>query len=142
MELTQIGAQLIFIGIVLFLIGLIQGALIPYVKNSRMALSGHLTAVQCGMAVALFGVIWSLVELPLFLELLAAYGSVFGFILIWLGITIASLTGASKALPIAGAGFSANNTIEFTVKVVVRTGSLLSLIACAVLVFGFLPILG
>ncbi|RXF06465.1 hydrogenase, partial [Pseudoalteromonas phenolica O-BC30] len=31
-ELTQIGAQLIFIGIVFFLIGLIQGALIPVVK--------------------------------------------------------------------------------------------------------------
>lgn len=141
-ELTQIGAQLIFIGIVFFLIGLIQGALIPAVKNSRMALSGHLTAVQCAMALAIFGVIWSLVELPLFWETVAAYGSVFGFILIWLGITIASITGASKALPIAGAGFSANFNAEFTVKVMVRTGSLLSLFACTLLAFGLLPVLG
>ncbi|WP_228553304.1 hydrogenase [Pseudoalteromonas sp. PPB1] len=142
MELTQTGAQLIFIGIAFFLIGLIQGALIPAVKNSRMALSGHLTAVQCGMAVALFGVIWSLVELSLFLELLAAYGSVFGFMLIWLGITIASVTGASQALPIAGAGFTANITTELVVMMTVRIGSLLSLIGCTVLVFGLLPILG
>ncbi|MCG7560817.1 MULTISPECIES: hydrogenase [Pseudoalteromonas] len=142
MELTQTGAQLIFIGIAFFLIGLIQGALIPAVKNSRMALSGHLTAVQCGMAVALFGVIWSLVELSLFLELLAAYGSVFGFMLIWLGITIASVTGASQVLPIAGAGFTANITAELVVMMTVRIGSLLSLIGCTVLVFGLLPILG
>ncbi|WP_046005572.1 hypothetical protein [Pseudoalteromonas rubra] len=142
MEITQTGAQLIFIGIAFFLVGLIQGALIPAVKNSRMALSGHLTAVQCGMAVALFGVIWSLVELSFFLELFAAFGSAFGFILIWLGITIASVTGASKALPIAGAGFSANLTTEITVKIMVSSGSLLSLIACTVLVFGLLPILG
>ncbi len=126
--------------------GLIQGALIPLVKNSRMALSGHLTAVQCGMALAIFGVIWSLVELPLFLGLFVdyfvAYGSALGFILIWLGITIASVTGASKALPIAGAGFSAGITTEFTVKVMVRSGSLLSLIACTLLAFGLLAILG
>jgi len=141
-ELTPLGGQLIFIGIVFFLVGLIQGALIPLVKNSRMALSGHLTAVQCGMALAIFGVIWSLVELPLFLGLFVAYGSALGFILIWLGITIASVTGASKALPIAGAGFSARITTEFTVKVMVLSGSLLSLIACTLLAFGLLAMLG
>ncbi|MCG9760061.1 MULTISPECIES: hydrogenase [Pseudoalteromonas] len=140
-ELTQIGARLIFIGMALFLAGLIQGALIPVVKNSRMALSAHLTAVQCGMALAIFGVIWSLVELPLSLELFVAYGSALGFILIWLGITLASVTGASIALPIAGAGFSSTVTAELTVKIMVRSGSLLSLIACTFLAFGLLPIL-
>ncbi|KZN28688.1 hydrogenase [Pseudoalteromonas luteoviolacea S2607] len=140
-ELTQIGAQLIVIGIVFFLAGLIQGALIPTVKNARMALSGHLTAVQCAMALAIFGVIWSLVELPLSLEVFVAYGCALGFILIWLGITIASVTGASKALPIAGAGFSASDISEFMVKVMVRTGSLLSLATCALLAVGLLPLL-
>lgn len=135
-ELTQIGGQLIFIGITLFVAGLIQGALIPAVKNSRMALSGHTTAVQCGLALTLFGVIWSLVELPLFLEYFVAYSCALGFILIWLGITIASVTGASKTLPIAGAGFSANDMTEFTVKVIVRIGSLSSLFACTLLLFG------
>ncbi|MEZ9232282.1 hypothetical protein AB4259_14490 [Vibrio amylolyticus] len=140
-ELTQVGAHLIFTGIVFFLVGLIQGALIPTVENSRMALSGHVTAIQCGMALAIFGIIWSLVELPLSLDAFVAYGSALGLILIWLGITIASITGASKALPIAGAGFSATVTTEITVKILVRTGSLLSLIACTLLVFGLLPIL-
>ncbi|MEZ8826030.1 hypothetical protein AB6E04_16855 [Vibrio amylolyticus] len=140
-ELTQVGAHLIFTGIVFFLVGLIQGALIPTVENSRMALSGHVTAIQCGMALAIFGIIWSLVELPLSLDAFVAYGSALGFILIWLGITIASITGASKALPIAGAGFSATVTTEITFKILVRTGSLLSLIACTLLVFGLLPIL-
>lgn len=140
LELTQIGAQLIFIGIVLFLAGLLQGALIPKVKNSRMALSGHLTAVQCAMALAILGVMWSLVELPALAAIFAAYGCAFGFVFIWLGITVASVTGASKALPIAGAGYSANVTSELTVKVMVRFGSLLSLIACTLLVFGLVPI--
>ena len=94
------------------------------------------------MALTIFGIIWSLVELPLFFEVFVAYGSVLGFILIWLGITIASITGASKALPIAGAGFSANITTESIVKIMVGSGSLLSLTACTVLVFGLLLILG
>ena len=140
-ELTKIGGHLILIGIVFFLIGLIQGAVIPRVKNSRMALSGHLTAVQCGMALAIFGVIWSLVELPLFIEVVVAYGSALGFILIWLGITIASLTGASKALPIAGAGFSPTITFELVVNIMVRTGSLLSLIASTILAFALMPLI-
>ncbi|OLQ87901.1 hydrogenase [Vibrio ponticus] len=140
-ELTKLGAQLIFIGVFLFLAGLIQGALIPAVKNSRMALSGHLTAVQCGMALVIFGVIWSLVELPASLGIFVAYGSTLGFTLIWLGITLASITGASKALPIAGAGFSATFISEIAVKVMVLTGSLLSLITCALLAFGLLPLL-
>lgn len=131
----------LFFGIVFFLIGLIQGALIPAVKNSRMALSGHLTAVQCGMALAIFGVIWSLVELPLSLAMFTAYGSALGFILIWIGITISSVTGASEALPIAGSGFSSTVSIEFWVKVLVRCGSLLSLIACTLLVYGLLSLL-
>jgi len=140
-ELTKIGGHLILIGIVFFLIGLIQGAVIPRAKNSRMALSGHLTAVQCGMALAIFGVIWSLVELPLFIEFLVAYGSALGFILIWLGITLASVTGASKALPIAGAGFSAIVTFELMVKIMVRLGSLLSLSASTILAFALLPLI-
>ncbi|TMO58084.1 hydrogenase [Pseudoalteromonas aurantia] len=140
-ELTQIGAQLIFIGVAFFLVGLIQGALIPSAKNSRMALSGHLTAVQCAMALVIFGIIWSLVKLPFYLEMFAAYGSALGFILIWIGITFASLTGASKALPIAGAGFSANLTAEVALKIMVGIGSLLSLIACTLLVFGLLPLI-
>lgn len=140
-ELTPLGAQLIFIGVIFFLVGLIQGALIPKVKNSRMALSGHLTAIQCGLALALFGVIWSQVVLPRFFEIFVAYGCAIGFMLIWLGITVASVTGASKALPIAGAGFTASVTSEFTVKLLVRTGSVLSLIACTLVVFGLAPML-
>ena len=106
-----------------------------------MAYSCQLTAVQCGMAVALFGAIWSQVELSLFLEFLAANSSTFGFILIWLGITIASVTGASKVLPIAGAGFSATITSELMEKILVRAGSLLSLITCTVWVLGLSPLL-
>ena len=58
-EIKPLGRQLIILGVVLFLIGLIQGALIPFFHNPRMALSAHLAAVQSGMAMVIFGIIWS-----------------------------------------------------------------------------------
>ncbi|MDK1286269.1 hypothetical protein [Pseudoalteromonas umbrosa] len=70
--LTKIGKELIVVG-VFFLVSLIQGALIPIVKNSTIALSGYLTAVQCAIALAILGIIRLLVELPLLLEVFAVY---------------------------------------------------------------------
>jgi hydroxylaminobenzene mutase len=62
--ITRQSKTLILFGAVLFLIGLCQGGLIPFFINSRMALSAHLAAVQSGMALMIFGVIWTLVALP------------------------------------------------------------------------------
>jgi hydroxylaminobenzene mutase len=62
--ITRQSKTLILFGAVLFLIGLGQGGLIPFFTNPRMALSAHLAAVQSGMALMIFGVIWALVVLP------------------------------------------------------------------------------
>ena len=137
-EITKIGQYLIIAGVALFLAGLIQGVFIPFVKNSRMGLAGHLTAVQCGMALCIFGIIWSLHDLPPFWESIAAFGSVAGYSFIWLGITIASMTGASQALPIAGKGFSASRNSEIVVYTLEITGVILSLLSGATLLLGLI----
>lgn len=135
-ELTTVGGHLIFLGVLLFVLGLVQGTLIPLAKNSRMALSGHLTAVQCGLALIVFGLIMSLVKLTPMLLYVASYGSVAGYFLIWLGITTASLTGASQALPIAGEGYEGSNLSEMVVKILEIFGVLLSLISGILLIAG------
>lgn len=141
-EITQIGQHLLIAGIALFVGGLIQGALIPLVKNARMGLAGHLTAVQCGMALSIFGLMWSLVGLSPFWQGLAAYGAVAGFLLIWTGITTASVTGASQALPIAGAGFSGSQRSEAFVKLVEAAGVVLSLGSAIIILIGLISTLG
>ena len=60
---TPDGLHLIFAGALLFVIGLFGGLLIPAFKNKRMGLSGHLAAVQSGIAIMIFGIIWALVDL-------------------------------------------------------------------------------
>lgn len=135
-ELTKVGGHLIFGGVFFFVVGLIQGVFIPFAKNSRMALSGHLTAVQCGMALTIFGLIWSLVKLSPSMSFMAAYGSALGYFLIWMGITLASITGASKALPIAGEGFEGSRLNESIVKILEVCGVALSLVSGVILIFG------
>jgi len=94
--ITQLGRKLIILGVLLFLIGLIQGAFIPYFHNSRMALSAHLAAVQSGMAMVIFGLIWGMVNLKEGLLKLAYYTNILGMFLVWFAISLASIFGASR----------------------------------------------
>ncbi len=138
LTISQASMELIVSGALLFLIGLLQGILIPTFKNSRMALSAHLTAVQCGTALLAFGVIWTLVALPLFWLTLAQLSLIASVYLIWCGITIAAVTGASKALPIAGKGYAAGKPMEVAVTIIEGAGIVLSVASGLMVTFGLI----
>ena len=136
LTLTIDGQRLIFWGAVLFLVGLLQGVLIPGFENPRMALSAHLAAVQGGMVLMIFGVIWSLVLLgPRWLKA-AHISAVASMYLIWSAITLAALLGASKALPIAGKGYAASPMQELVVQAIVLGGGMLGIVSSILLVTG------
>lgn len=123
-------------GAILFFIGLVQGALIPRMLNPRMALSAHLTAVQCGMALMIFGLIRPLMELGESSLAITLWFSIAGFYLLWFGIALSAITGASRVLPIAGEGYSAGKLGESSVAIIMGTGSLLSLISGGLIIVG------
>lgn len=135
-HISSLGRKLIFWGAVLFLIGLLQGVFIPLFLNPRMALSAHLTAVQSGMALMLFGLIWGLLSLGKKWLMVSYYSSIGGMYLIWLAITLAAVLGASKALPIAGKGFSSTPIGEVAVELIVYAGSGLCVLSAALIVVG------
>lgn len=134
--ISQQGKKLIFWGALLFLIGLMQGALIPYFTNPRMALSAHLTAVQSGMAVIIFGLLWELLSVPEKWKNLAYYANIVGMYLVWFAITLAAIVGASRALPIAGSGYSSSNINETLVEIIVMAGSGFIVLSTVIIVFG------
>jgi len=142
LALTAQGYALVVAGAVLFLIGLIQGVLIPAHRNSRMALSAHLTAVQCGMALMIFGVVWQFVELDALWSQIAMWSFIASVYLIWLGITVAGVSGASRTLPIAGEGYSAGRLAEQTVTAIMGCGVALSLLSGVLAVAGLLRFSG
>lgn len=135
-HICSLGRKLIFFGAVLFLIGLLQGALIPYFLNPRMALSAHLAAVQSGMALMILGLIWGLLSLEEKWLKIACYSSIAGMYLVWLAITLSAALGASKALPMAGKGFSSTPFSETAIELIVYAGAGLSVISTALVVFG------
>lgn len=116
-------------GFVLFTVGLVIGAFIPAFRSSRMGLSAHTTAVQCGIGLMAFGMFWPHFGIPdwasegVTLSLVASSGSLV------LGLCLAAIFGASRALPIAGEGFAASEVKEKAVSLLIASSSIWMLLA-------------
>ena len=134
--ITVAGKKLLFWGALLFLIGLLQGGLIPLFVNPRMALSAHLAAVQNGMALMIFGLFWGLLTLSQRWLTVAYYSAVASLYLIWFAMTLAAAVGAGRALPIAGAGFTAGAVGEAAVEGIVTLGAGLSIVSALLITVG------
>lgn len=129
---------LLVAGAALFLLGLLEGAAVPAFANPRMALSAHLTAVQSGMALMIVGIIWPAGSLPPRTGAIARWAIIIGMYGLWIGLTSAAATGASKDLPIAGAGHSADATIEQVVSAIVLGSSVLMTLGWIVFLAGLI----
>ena len=135
-QINETGKKIIFCGALLFLLGLLQGALIPYFLNPRMALSAHLAAVQSGMALMIFGVIWEILVLKEKWLTVTYYTSIASMYLVWFAITLSAVIGASKALPMAGKGFSTTNNNEVVVELIVYIGAGCGVVSSVLIVIG------
>jgi (hydroxyamino)benzene mutase len=123
MSFTTAQRTLIAAGAVLFLFGLLQGALVQSFANPRMALSAHLTAVQSGMALMIAGVAWQATNLGQRVAAAGKWTIIVGMFGLWIGLTLSAATGASSSLPIAGAGYSADRLTETLVSIIVLGSS-------------------
>lgn len=120
---TSFQKSLVLAGAILFLLGLLQGAAVQSFANPRMALSAHLTAVQSGLALMIIGVIWPTVSLRAALLKATRWAVILGMYGLWLGLSLSAATGASNALPIAGAGYNADRLSEAGVSAIVLVSS-------------------
>lgn len=128
--------RLIVSGALLFLLGLLEGVVIPYFTNTRMGLSAHLAAVQSAMALMVFGAVWPHVKLSDALLSVAAWASIFSMYVVWIGLTLAGILGTSKATPIAGAGFEGSASAELLTEVIITVGAGAGVVGAALLVYG------
>ena len=101
-----------------------------------MALSAHLAAVQSGMALMIFGLVWQLLNLKGNLLKVAFYSCLGSMYIIWFAITLGAVSGVSKALPMAGQGFAAAKHWELLVEIIVTAGAGLGVVAIVLIVFG------
>jgi (hydroxyamino)benzene mutase len=116
-------------GLWLFLFGLLVGVAIPKFTNPRMGLSAHLTAVQSGAVLLAIAAFWPWLIKESEAALLIGHSLWLSFWLLVIGQTLSAAWGASKALPMAGAGHSASALKENVVSILVYGSSVVLIIA-------------
>ena len=128
--------SLIILGLVLFLVGLLNGAVVSYFANPRMGLSAHLAGVQNGVVLCVFGLFWGRLHLSGTLSRLSYWLSLIGMYGIWFGLLLAAVWGTSSSTPIAGAGFAGTPVEETLVTTIIGVSSLSIIVAVVLIILG------
>lgn len=98
--------QLMWHGMLLFLLGLITGLLEQRFTNVRMALSAHLEGVMNGIFLLALGAAWNEVRLSHPVKVTAYWTALYGTYANWLVTSIAAAFGTAADSPITSAGHS------------------------------------
>lgn len=134
-QTKQYADLLLFLGIVLFLFGLVIALFIPIMTNPRMGLSAHLEGTLNGMFLVILGLIWSKIILQdKWLKTtfwLTIYGSFANFV----AVTIAAITGAGKMMPLAG-GEEGASIIEGLISFLLISLALAMIVVCTLVLTG------
>jgi hydroxylaminobenzene mutase len=125
--------QLIWYGMLLFLLGLFTGFLEPQFTNPRMGLASHLEGVMNGMFLVLLGAIWMEVRLPPRLKTAAYWAALYGTYANWAVTALAAIFGTAALSPITGIGHSGLAWQEDLVTLGFVTVGVV-IVACSVLV--------
>lgn len=128
--------QLILLGLILFLFGLIIGLAIPILQNPRMGLSAHLEAITNGMLLMILGLIWQRIMLsPKWMSInywLLVYGTLANVT----AVLLAAITGFGKLMPIAG-GKEGNSPIEIIISFLLVSLALSMLFVLSSVIVGY-----
>jgi hydroxylaminobenzene mutase len=134
--MSPIPQQFLIGGTGLALLSLLIGFAIPALANPRMGVAAHVAGLQSGMVLWALGLMWSRVALPAGAERATQILAVLGLYAVFGSLGLAALWGTSRATPIAGAGHRASPVREAVVRMVLAGGSLASLAAMALVLWG------
>jgi len=121
--MTEIAQTVGKAGILLFTLGLLIGFVLAKLRNPRLGLSAHLTAVQTGAMLVAVSLFWQYLGMPENWAVLIAWSIIGSSYVLTAGILISGALGASRALPIAGAGHSASKLRENLVSAMIYSSS-------------------
>jgi hydroxylaminobenzene mutase len=96
--------QLMWHGMLLFLLGLLTGLLEQRFTNVRMGLSAHLEGVMNGILLLALGGAWNEVRLPHPVKATAYWTALYGTYVNWLVTSIGAAFGTAAGSPITSAG--------------------------------------
>ena len=133
---TDQANRLVFLGVLLFLLGLVVGLIIPILANPRMGLSSHLEGVMNGMFLILLGLIWNKVSLsPKWLKI-TLWMAIYGTFVNWFGILFAAVFDAGEMLGIVAEGKKGTPLAEGTVTFSLLSLTVAMLFVCVAILVG------
>ncbi len=125
------------LGLILFLIGLLTGVAVPFLRNSRMGLSSHLEGVLNGMFLVLLGLLWPHTDLSHAWGVTAVTLLVYSTFANWLATLLAAAWGAgSRIAPIAGGDHEASAVKEHVVSFLLVSLSLTIVVGVVIVIVG------
>jgi hydroxylaminobenzene mutase len=130
----------VFLGILLFLSGLLIGMFVPLMTNPRMGLSAHLEGVMNGMFLVILGIIWDKLVLSDKWLTIAFWTAIFGSFANFVAVTIAAITGAGKMMPIAG-GKEGSSAVEGLISFLLISLSVAMIIVCIIVLAGLVRLI-
>ena len=136
--MTDPSTVLCFAGLLLFLLGLLNGIAIPFGRSPRIGLSAHLTGVQSGTFLIAAGLLWPRLGLSPLWNAAVAHTLCASLYALWLSLFLAGIFGAGRGLPIAGQGITTAPAKQALVTVLLAGGSLGTIAAVAAALIGWL----
>lgn len=133
--MVGIDHQLALAGIVLFLLGLLNGFAIGLGRSPRLGLSAHLTGVQSGTFLIAMALLWPHIVFPGGMSRFMSAALWVSLYLLWLALCLAGLLGAGRGLPIAGGGIETRPLYQRVVSVLLIAGILGTTLATAAIAF-------
>lgn len=134
---TDHSQNLIRLGVILFLLGLITGFVVPFLQNPRMGLSSHLEGVLNGILLIVFGLIWPKLKSSIKLNRLGYYLAIYGTFTNWLTTLLAAIWGAgSEMMPLSGMNKTGSAFQEILIKFGLISLSLSMIVVSVIILFG------
>jgi len=129
--------RLIFLGILLFLFGLLIGLFVPMMTNQRMGLSAHLEGIMNGMFLVILGLIWNKLVLNDKWLTSAFWLILYGTFANFVAVSVAAFTGAGKMMPLAG-GKEGTSAVEGLISFLLISLALAMIFVCLIVLTGIL----
>lgn len=97
-------SNLLFLGFLLFLLGLITGLIVPVFASPRLGVSSHIEGVLNGIFLIVLGLVWPRLALPAKALQVTYWLALYGTFANWFGILVAAVFNAGKMLEVMAGG--------------------------------------
>jgi (hydroxyamino)benzene mutase len=123
-------------GMVLFLLFLVEGIFVQAMRNPRIGLSAHVGGLMSALFVLVIGAVWTELRLSPRAETVTFWLLLFGNYGSSASLLLAALLGTSASTPIAGAGHGASPLAEAIVTLSLQVTAAAMLLVSALLLAG------